>query len=223
MCKTLLLIPSDPTWSDKSLRQSLRRAETGDKEGHLQRTQGRDFVGTATLWRQTGTHYICICKMLKGTLKNLISHSEVMPWLKLSSPRVVLHTVCHHHWLDISIMTSGTFPQTREKLWKHPVTPTLSLQTCQPDTKELAAIKAICCLMLHAPWPKVALEHTKKTTADGQLAWTFCTIPLGYGSLYSSFKKGTLTVVIKLRSPTIFTPPSRTQPRSIEKMSDKRL
>lgn len=154
MCKTLLLIPSDPTWSDKSLRQSLRRAETGDKEGHLQRTQGRDFVGTATLWRQTGTHYICICKMLKGTLKNLISHSEVMPWLKLSSPRVVLHTVCHHHWLDISIMTSGTFPQTREKLWEHPVTPTLSLQTCQPDTKELAAIKAICCLMLHAPWPK---------------------------------------------------------------------
>lgn len=109
MCKTLLLIPSDPTWSDKSLRQSLRRAETGDKEGHLQRTQGRDFVGTATLWRQMGTHYICICKMLKGTLKNLISHSEVMPWLKLSSPRVVLHTVCHHHWLDISIMTSGTF------------------------------------------------------------------------------------------------------------------
>ena len=53
---------------------------------------------------------------------------------------------------------------------------TLKAQTHRTGIKELAATKADCCVAsqrLHLG-QKIIVEHTEKTTANGQLACTFC-------------------------------------------------
>lgn len=74
----------------------------------------------------------------------------------------------------------------------------LKPQTPKTGIKELAVMKANCCIILHCLCfgQKVALEHSTKATVDSQLAYTFCTCrreinsPAGSCSLYSPFKKG---------------------------------
>ena len=59
-----------------------------------------------------------------------------------------------------------------------------SIQTHQADIKELPAMKVDCCVasLLLRHGRQAALECTKKTTADGQLARTFCSCVRGNNS-----------------------------------------
>jgi len=52
----------------------------------------------------------------------------------------------------------------------------LKVRTHQTDIKELAAMKANCCVVYVASRRpvSVAFEHTTRTTSDGQVARTFC-------------------------------------------------